>query len=470
MGIIENYYKSTNRDISKAFDKMLKDKGYEYAIDNIKDGNLDGILYTREEAEAIIISKYNRKAFLNSLKRQIKPQVIDNMNERLDGRTREEVEIERKEQIRKFAQDMEKPEEIEEKLQDEEREEENNKNDMDSIALRSELLKAVYAETLKEYYRLVNDLQTGVNGQVKTGSILNGTKIDNKLLLYQKYLRNVDMWYRNLNHGMPIAYDEEINELLNKSEYKKNKNDLVINKKRDDKIERIEQINKELNDIAEKMTTISNRDDNSKESTQELKMLSKEYSDKKIELANLEPSIGILYAEEREMQKLQDYKSRIGLSRYEEKTNRKVLDKKLYYKEKKDEREDDKMTERVENTVKDMSFQNLLKAEVALQEFDEAFSSGRYQDAIQSLKVANQLYQASSDVIEDLDEKGSKIEEIESKIKENNRQEREEELNNKMGIGATYSDDEILINDLKNIRNSIKENITRDKETYERCR
>ena len=467
MGVVKNYYESSKRDINKAFEKLLSDKEYEYAVNNIKEGSLEGLVQTREEAEAVILKKYDRKSFLRQLKRQIKPQVIDNMNERLDGRTKEEVELERKEQIKKYAQDMENPELIEAKLDEENKEATKVVN---NIELRSEVIKAVYEETLKEYYRLVNDLQTGVNGQVKTGSILNGTKMDNKLLLYQNYLRKLDMWYRNLNHGMPIAYDEKINELLNKNEYKKNKNDLLINKKRDDKIEQIEQINKELDTIAEKMTSISNRNDNSRESTEELKMLSNEYRDKKLELANLKPSIGILHAEEKEMEKIEDYKSRIGLSRYEEKTNRKVLDKKLYYKEKKDEREDDKMTERVENTINDMSFQNLLKAEVALQEFDEAFSNGRYEDAIQSLKVANQLYQASSDVTQDLDEKGNKLEEIESKIKENDSQEREEELNNKMGIGAIYSDDEILLNDLKSIRDSIKENITRDKETYERCR
>ena len=467
MGIVKNYYESSKRDINKAFEKLLDNKEYEYAISNVKEGNLDGLLQTREEAEAIILKKYDRKSFLRQLKRQIKPQVIDNMNERLDGRTKEELELERKEQIKKYAQDMENPESIESKLDEENKEETKTVN---SIELRSEVIKAVYEETLKEYYRLVNDLQTGVNGQVKTGSILNGTRMDNKLLLYQNYLRKLDMWYRNLNHGMPIAYDEKINELLNKNEYEKNKNDLLVNKKRDDKIEHIENINRELNDIAEKMTDISNREDNSKESTKELKELSNQYKDKKIELANLKPSIGILHAEEKEMEKIEDYKSRIGLSIYEEKTNRKVLDKKIYYREQKDEREDDKMTERVENTIKDMSFQNLLKAEVALQEFDEAFSNGRYEDAIQSLKVANQLYQASSDVTEDLDEKGNKLEEIESKIKENDSQEREEELNNRMGIGATYSDDEILLNDLKSIRDSIKENITRDKETYERCR
>ena len=132
--------------------------------------------------------------------------------------------------------------------------------------------------------------------------------------------------------------------------------------------------------------------------------------------------------------------------------------------------EDDKMTDRIEDTVKDMMLNNLQKAEAALEEFDEALSNGRYEDAIQSLKVANQLYQASSDITEDIDEKGAKIEEIQSKIEENDNQERQDELNNKMGIGATYSDDEILLNDLKNIRDSIKEGITRDKETYERCR
>ena len=468
MGIVKNYYESSKRDINKSFEKLLNDKEYEYAVNNIKDESLEGLVQTREEAEAIILKKYDRKSFIRQLKRQIKPQVIDNMNERLDGRTKEEVELERKEQIKKYAQDMENPESIESKLDEENKEETKATN---SIELRSEVIKAVYEETLKQYYRLVNDLQTGVNRQVKTGSILNGTKMDNKLLLYQNYLRKLDMWYRNLNHGMPIAYDEKINELLNKNEYEKNKNDLLVNKKREDKIEQIEQINKELDDIAEKMTIISNRNDNSRESTEELKMLSNQYRDKKLELANLKPSIGILYTEEKEMEKIEDYKSKIGLSRYEEKTNRKVLDKKLYYKEKKDEHEDDKMTGRVENTVKDMTYNNLSKAKEAINKCKQALTEGRYSDDFfQSCKVAEQLYQSASDITDDMEENGNSIEEIQAKINENDKREREEELNDRMGIGAIRSDDEILENDLKNYIDNLEKKIDRAIETYERCR
>ena len=161
-------------------------------------------------------------------------------------------------------------------------------------------------------------------------------------------------------------------------------------------------------------------------------------------------------------------KRRLGLLVYQKRTDKKILDSKNKSKLKRDLHEDKNSTERIDDIVHNAINKNLQKAEKALEDFDMALDEGRIEDAIQSLKVANELCHASSDTVENIDENGNKIEEIKGKISENDDKNRKKELNNKLGIGAVYSQDEVLAKDLKNIRDNIKSGIDRNKMIAER--
>lgn len=464
---IKSYYEASKRDIDRELEKYLNRHEIDKGFNDIDDSKLSELVYTREEAENILLKKSDRKSFLIELKRNIKPQVLDNMAKRLDGKTKEDIEEERKEQLKKFAKNMEDPEAIEENLLSEENLDENSK-EKDIKVLRSEVIKAVYEEALKEYYRLVSDLQTGFNGEVSRGSSDNGTKMNTKLIMHQNYLRKLDMWYGAINNGEHIAYDERISDIVNREENKKLNNDLIVNEKREAKISQIEELNNKLDKIAKKMVEISNLEDNSVSKTEEIAALSKEYSEVKFELANIKPSIGILYAEEREAEKNEDFKKRLGLLTYKNKTDKKVLDSQNKSKEKRDLVQDENSTERIDEIANNAIKVNLQKAEDALYDFDEALNCGNIEDAIQSLKVANELCHTASDNIENVNITGNKIEEIKSKIKEKNDEDRKEELNKKLGTGAVYSDNELLLKDLKSIRDNIKSGIDRNKSIAER--
>ena len=466
---IKSYYQSSRKDIDRELEKYLNKKELDDSFNDIDENKLSELVYTREQAERILLKKSDRESFLIELKRSIKPQVIDNMARSLDGRTREEIELEREEQIQKYAKNMQNPEDIDLDIYDKENDDEEKdgkKKDINTI--RSEVLKATYKAALIEYYNLISDLQVGYNGEISRGSSDNGTKMNTKLIMYQNYLRKLDMWYGNINNGAHIAYDDEISNIVNTEENKKLNNELIVNSKKQVKLDRIDELNDKLDEISKKMVEISNSEDNSLSKTEELRELSKVYSDTKYALANIKPSIGILYAEEREAEKNEDFKNRLGLLVYQKRTDKKILDSKNKSKTKRDLNQDEKMTEKIDDIKHDAVITNLQKAEKALEDFDTAISEGRVEDAIQSLKVANELCHASSDTVENIDENGSKIEEIKGKISENDEKTRKEELNNKLGIGAVYSEDEVLANDLKNIRDNIKSGIDRNKMIAER--
>ena len=466
---IKSYYQSSRKDIDRELEKYLNKKELDDSFNDIDENKLSELVYTREQAERILLKKSDRESFLIELKRSIKPQVIDNMARSLDGRTREEIELEREEQIQKYAKNMQNPEDIDLDIYDKENDDEEKdgkKKDINTI--RSEVLKATYKAALIEYYNLISDLQVGYNGEISRVSSDNGTKMNTKLIMYQNYLRKLDMWYGNINNGAHIAYDDEISNIVNTEENKKLNNELIVNSKKQVRIDRIDELNSKLDEISKKMVEISNREDNSLSKTEELRELSKEYSDTKYELANIKPSIGILYAEERETEKNEDFKNRLGLLVYQKRTDIKILDSNNKSKVKRDLNQDEKMTEKIDDIKHNAVITNLQKAEKALEDFDTAIGEGRVEDAIQSLKVANELCHASSDTVENIDENGNKIEEIKGKISENDEKTRKEELNNKLGIGAVYSEDEVLANDLKNIRDNIKSGIDRNKMIAER--
>ena len=467
---IKLYYENTKRDVNKALEEYLNKHTLDKSFEDINEEELSELVYTREQAEEIILKKSDRKAFLSELKRNIKPQVIDNMAKRLDGRTGEEIEMERKEQIKKYTKSMENSEKIEEDLVENEPEEEGKKKDKskDINAIRSEVLKAVYEEALREYYDLVSDLQVGFNGEVSRGSSDNGYKMNTKLIMYQNYLRRLDMWYGSVNNGAHIAYDERIANYINMQENKKITNDLIVNEKRQAKIDAIDELNNKLDSIAKKMSEISSIDDDLGKNTEELRRLMKEYSELKYALANIKPSIGILYAEDKEAEKNEDFKRRLGILTYKKRTDKKIFDSKNKSKSKRELTQDKNSNERVNEIVSVSINNNLQKAEKALNDFDRAIDDGRLQDAIQSLKVANELCYATSNITESIDVTGDRLEEIKARVSEKDDQSRKKELNRKMGIGAVYSEDEVLLNDLKAIRDNIKSGIDRNKVVAER--
>ncbi len=474
MGIFSNYYNKSQKETNKILDKMLSIDIYDIDISQIKNTQNLKFDYTKDEADLIMLYKYDRKSFLKELKRNIKPQVLDNMAESLNGKTKSEIEKEKKEEAKRIADKITDPELLEAKLsQDEKNSSKENKKD--NIELKLEIIKSIYMKTLNEYYDLIQSMQTGVNGQIKTGSITNGSKIDNKMLNYQLYLRKLDLWYRNFNHGVPIGFNNEIRDELRNREYKRTKNLDIANDVRQNKIENIEELKREIEHISNKMLEISNSIDNNNDKTQELLQLKREYATKKLELASLNPTIGILHSEQEQKEKMEMYETREGITKENEKYNARILGQKINSMSKGEENESEEMLENTDNLLhENIIDENLIKAEKALDDFEVAMDEERYEDAVQSILTANSLMSIARDNIEIANNENCTFENAKkeaSRIKEN---EIRKERNNSMGIDATYSDEEIfskdLANELKGISSKYRTEIVSIRSKNDRCR
>lgn len=458
MGLKE-YIRSNQEEYDAILDKMLDDRTFEEDTEILRRKMREGkyLSLDKDEIDLIVLSDYDKKSFFSELRRQIKPTAKEYMDKRLQGKSEQEVEQERKDELKAEVDSKKDPETI--------LKEQTEGRDIDEKTreeLRREILQAIYLNTAKEYYRLVKDLQTGVNGQIYTGAITNGKRMDNKVLAYQMYLRKIDNQHRAISHGRSvISENDDIKRLFNSEEFEKEKSEKIINKKREKDIEEVEKLNERISylsrRIVEKTKELEYSD---KKDSEELEALKKEYLDANAQLANLKPNDQVLYKEQKEKEKYDDYKDRTGFTYYEEKVIKKEKDVDARVKRADDK--NDASEEKQENSVKhefedEAIKENLERAEKALEEFDDAMYKGDYSRALDALVSAKTLVDPAASRADDIYEDARReIEEIKTQNLKNER-------NNRMGLGAISSQEEVTGKDverkLNDERNSIDDKI-----------
>lgn len=458
MGLKE-YIRSNQEEYDAILDKMLDDRTFEEDTEILRRKMREGkyLSLDKDEIDLIVLSDYDKKSFFSELRRQIKPTAKEYMDKRLQGKSEQEVEQERKDELKAEVDSKKDPETIL-KEQTEGRDIDENTRE----ELRREILQAIYLNTAKEYYRLVKDLQTGVNGQIYTGAITNGKRMDDKVLAYQMYLRKIDNQHRAISHGRSvISENDDIKRLFNSEEFEKEKSEKIINKKREKDIEEVEKLNERISylsrRIVEKTKELEYSD---KKDSEELEALKKEYLDANAQLANLKPNDQVLYKEQKEKEKYDDYKDRTGFTYYEEKVIKKEKDVDARVKRADDK--NDVSEEKQENSVKhefedEAIKENLERAEKALEEFDDAMYKGDYSRALDALVSAKTLVDPAASRADDIYEDARReIEEIKTQNLKNER-------NNRMGLGAISSQEEVTGKDverkLNDERNSIDDKI-----------
>lgn len=458
MGLKE-YIRSNQEEYDAILDRMLNDRTFEEDTEILRRKMREGkyLSLDKDEIDLIVLSDYDKKSFFSELRRQVKPTAKEYMDKRLQGKSEQEVEQERKDELEEEVESKKDPETI--------LKEQTEGRDIDEKTreeLRREILQAIYLNTAKEYYRLVKDLQTGVNGQIYTGAITNGKRMDDKVLAYQMYLRKIDNQHRAISHGRSvISENDDIKRLFNSEEFEKEKSEKIINKKREKDIEEVEKLNERISylsrRIVEKTKELEYSD---KKDSEELEALKKEYLDANAQLANLKPNDQVLYKEQKEKEKYDDYKDRTGFTYYEEKVIKKEKDVDARVKRADDK--NDVSEEKQENSVKhefedEAIKENLERAEKALEEFDDAMYKGDYSRALDALVSAKTLVDPAASRADDIYEDARReIEEIKTQNLKNER-------NNRMGLGAISSQEEVTGKDverkLNDERNSIDDKI-----------
>lgn len=458
MGLKE-YIRSNKEEYDTILDRMLNDRTFEEDTEILRRKMREGkyLSLDKDEIDLIVLSDYDKKSFFSELRRQIKPTAKEYMDKRLQGKSEQEVEQERKDELKAEVDSKKDPETI---LK--EQTEGKNIDEKTREELRREILQAIYLNTAKEYYRLVKDLQTGVNGQIYTGAITNGKRMDDKVLAYQMYLRKIDNQHRAISHGRSvISENDDIKSLFNSEEFEKEKSEKVINKKREGDIEEVEKLNERISYLSRRIVEKTKELEYSgKKDAEELEALKKEYLDANAELANLRPNDQVLYEEQKEKEKYDEYKDRTGFTYYEEKVIKKEKDVDARVKRADDR--NDASEEKQENSVKhefedEAIKENLERAEKALEEFDDAMYKGDYSRALDALVSAKTLVDPAASRADDI------YEDARREIEEIKTQNLKSERNNRMGLGAISSQEEVTGKDverkLNDERNSIDDKI-----------
>lgn len=429
--------------------------------------------FNREEAEKLILEmdgKDIQDEFREAIKKN--PMVIDNMNESLDGRTRGEIEEEvRDEMVDEQTQEVAKEEDLS-KEQEEEIKEQAKDEDLTRDEIKALAVKAVYEQTLDEYNRLREDLYTGYNGQVKTGDLTNGDKMDTKLVMYQRYIRKLDMQYKGYTGHLITQDDEEIKDKENKYFKREQRNEKAVYEIAEENLDRVHQLNEELNAIAEEMNRISANSSlmNPEDFRRSMEELQKQYVEKTLELRALDPNVVELTRQVEAKEKTDEVRERLVGQGYEDMKYRKgVIDSTNASLDDVTDGQEERIEEKVNVESTDFNLETVSsieeqqrKAEAAFARFESTENIEDYNEAMVYLRNAQQMAGVTSQTIEEetfsdtqVETNGETDSRVNDEIEENER--RDEKARDNMGLGRTADD---RISDLKANFNSQNRDLT----------
>lgn len=217
-----------------------------------------------ETASQAILKAYNSKQntdIQKELRAYLEPTILEKIAASLDGKDIDKVKKEEQKEIQReissveeegISVDTETKEEIEKNIEEKEQGKENQE-----VNLRAEVLKAMYKSVLEEYYKLKLDLQEGYNGQLSTGDISVGDKQGTKLVLYEKYLRNIDQRFKGISKSYIVTDDPDIKKYEQRLEKRALHNEKNVLEKADDNIQVIQKYYDERAEIATQIAWLS---------------------------------------------------------------------------------------------------------------------------------------------------------------------------------------------------------------------
>ena len=66
---IKSYYETSKKDIDRALEEYLNKNEFDSSFNDIDESKLSELVYSREQAERILLKKSDRESFLIELKR-----------------------------------------------------------------------------------------------------------------------------------------------------------------------------------------------------------------------------------------------------------------------------------------------------------------------------------------------------------------------------------------------------------------
>lgn len=252
--------------------RTRKEEQIENLIDEILDKNISVETFQEtaaksletaeyEKVNSLLLDYYNKKAgydFQNSLKQQLKLMVNEKVLSKLDDtkdleKSKDEManEIGNEENVDEKTLDKAKKN-LEDKNKDEKQKENQEYN------LRAELMKQVYIEEFRKYSDLLYKLK---ERQAYDRNLTVGDKQGTELVLYEKYLMNLESSYKayagmNKLDEKVLNDNEEVKKLKEKLAYNVDKKETYIDDKVNKRLNNVKSLYERRQEVAKEISEI----------------------------------------------------------------------------------------------------------------------------------------------------------------------------------------------------------------------
>lgn len=215
----------------------------------------------------MLLKYYNEKTgndFQEGLRKELGIKVAEKLKKKLDNKKINEKQKE--EQIRDMSKEAFEEEQVDKDIQEHviKKVEKENELSQKEVDFKAELMKGVYEEAYERYSSILEKYK---RQQLREESMTIGDKEGTELVLYEKYLSNIEKRYSNYarSKGLEeksIDNDKNIKEIKEKLRTDMKKMTRSNDGQIEDNIQRIKILSDRRNEIAEKMAEISENRNN----------------------------------------------------------------------------------------------------------------------------------------------------------------------------------------------------------------
>lgn len=300
-----------NKFIEKQKNDILKQiKSYLYIDVNKEKFDVSDVFLKKDLVTSEILKTYNARTgsdFQKSLISMISPSVLDKLNDNVIEKSEKELGIEI---------DDSKKEEFKE-----------NKELVLESNIKEEIIKYTYEVTLDKYNKLREELYTkGFDSQISTGDISVGEKMSTELLVYENYLKKVDLKYKEYTGKFIFENNPEIQKKEELYRKKINENQQIVNEKALKNNKKIDDLNEKIDLKTEEIIKLKNNMDSMdyEKYRNNMDNLLKEYLDDFKQLRYLEMDVLDINNQLKEKQIYEKNRENENIESYEENKNKKL--------------------------------------------------------------------------------------------------------------------------------------------------
>lgn len=292
-----NNFEKIQELLKEEYEKLGKEKKYESFN---KEMNVQDIYIDTATIELIKWYDSKYKADIQAeLKAYLEPTIMEKLRAYVDGKDIQEIkkneqkEIERTISSSGISVDNKTKEEVQKEVDEKNKDEIKQGEKIQEENLRALVLKTIYKSVLEDYYRLKQNIQeSGWDSQIATGSLSTTDKIGTELVLYEKYLKDIDERYKNVTGIDIIRDDDEIKKFEEELVIHDEKNETAILNKNDDNMSQIIDVYERRNSLATEIANLSSKANimDTEKFNQQMDILQNEYTKLSAKLYNLTPN------------------------------------------------------------------------------------------------------------------------------------------------------------------------------------